>query len=108
GVNKTIVDKNSITKNTFVDWASGSFLLFTSQLYERLEGFDTKYYMYCEDIDICLRANLIIGAKLTYIPSVRAIHLAAHANRKLFSKNFIWHFSSAMRYLNRRRSLLYR
>ncbi|MDQ9204053.1 hypothetical protein QBS70_02600, partial [Cronobacter sakazakii] len=48
------------------------------QLYERLEGFDTKYYMYCEDIDICLRANLIIGAKLTYIPSVRAIHLAAH------------------------------
>ncbi|MDQ9188959.1 glycosyltransferase [Cronobacter sakazakii] len=28
GVNKTIVDKNSITKNTFVDWASGSFFAF--------------------------------------------------------------------------------
>ncbi|AHJ73334.1 glycosyltransferase [Kosakonia sacchari] len=99
GVNKTIIDKSKIDKPTIVDWASGSFLMFNCNLYRQLGGFDTRYFMYCEDIDICYRANQIHGEKVVYYPQHQAIHLAAHSNRKLFSKSFIWHVKSIIRFL---------
>ncbi|WP_230350757.1 glycosyltransferase [Lelliottia sp. WAP21] len=97
--NKTILNKSLIIAPRKVDWASGSFLLFEASLYESLNGFDEGYFMYCEDIDICLRANMLHNCKLTYLPDVKALHLAAHENRKIFSKHFIWHVKSMLRYL---------
>lgn len=97
--NDTIIDKSTISEPVSVDWASGSFLLFKPELYEILNGFDEKYYMYCEDIDICMRANYLHGRRLVYIPNVHAIHYAAHNNRKIFSKHFVWHVQSLLRYL---------
>jgi hypothetical protein len=97
--NKTILNKSLINKPQKVDWASGSFLLFEASLYEALNGFDERYFMYCEDIDICLRANMLHNCKLTYLPDVKALHLAAHENRNFFSKHFIWHVKSMLRYL---------
>lgn len=98
-INKTIVNKDCINRPKYVDWASGSFLLFDSRLYESLEGFDEKYFMYCEDIDICLRARLEKNCKLLYMPEIKAVHFAAHNNRRILSKHFIWHIRSIFRYL---------
>jgi N-acetylglucosaminyl-diphospho-decaprenol L-rhamnosyltransferase len=39
-------------------WVSGCFMAFPSQVYQLLEGFDRKYFLYCEDVDICLRLQL--------------------------------------------------
>lgn len=97
--NKTILDKSLIERPLYVDWASGSFLLFDAKLYKALNGFDENYFMYCEDVDICLRANMIHDCKLTYLPHIQALHLAAHKNRKIFSKHFVWHIKSMCRYL---------
>jgi N-acetylglucosaminyl-diphospho-decaprenol L-rhamnosyltransferase len=38
-----------------VDWVSGSAMAFPSEVYRQIEGFDERYFMYCEDVDICLR-----------------------------------------------------
>ncbi|MFQ2414363.1 glycosyltransferase family 2 protein [Aeromonas caviae] len=96
--NKTILDKSKIKEDCFVDWAAGSFLAIRASLYEKIGGFDIKYFMYCEDIDICYKAQCA-GHGLVYFPSLKAIHLAQHANRKFFSIHFIWHVKSAMRFL---------
>ena len=96
--NNTIIDKNKIHNNCYVDWASGSFLIFKSKLYKEISGFDTKFFMYCEDLDICRRALSNSKQKVLYINDVKALHIAAHNNRKLFSKHFIWHVKSALRY----------
>jgi N-acetylglucosaminyl-diphospho-decaprenol L-rhamnosyltransferase len=96
--NRTIIDKHKITQPTFVDWAAGSFLAIRAGLYKKVSGFDPKYFMYCEDIDLCYRTKLA-GYGLMYFPSIKAVHLAKHANRKLFSKHFIWHVKSAFRFL---------
>lgn len=98
-INKTIVNKDYINHPQHVDWASGSFLLFDSRLYESLGGFDERYFMYCEDIDICLRARLEKNCKLLYMPEIKAVHFAAHKNRKILSRHFIWHIRSIFRYL---------
>ncbi|WP_140919900.1 glycosyltransferase [Limnobaculum xujianqingii] len=99
GINKTIIDKNKVTEPIKVDWASGSFMMFRATLFKLLNGFDEKYFMYCEDIDICYRAYKIYGKELIYYPQYQAVHLAAHSNRKLLSKSFIWHVKSIVRFL---------
>ncbi|EFG7988722.1 glycosyltransferase family 2 protein [Escherichia coli] len=96
--NKTIIDKTNINKRCFVEWAAGSFIIFRASYYFYLEGFNERYFMYCEDIDICYR-SACVGNKVLFIPDIYAIHLAKHANRKLFSKHFYWHFINACRFI---------
>lgn len=40
-----------------VDWVSGSFLLLKRQDFEKLQGWDEDFWLYCEDEDICQRAQ---------------------------------------------------
>ncbi|WP_235630596.1 glycosyltransferase family 2 protein [Aliivibrio fischeri] len=102
--NKTIINKSDIQKPQMVDWAAGSFLVFNANHYIELGGFDESYFMYCEDIDICLRSNMI-DVPLKYLPQFRAVHLAKHNNRKVFSKHFYWHLKSILYYLLTKYSL---
>lgn len=48
-----------------VDIVSGCYLLIHRSLWESLGGFSSKYFMYGEEADLCLRAN-----KLGYTPMV--------------------------------------
>jgi len=97
-VNDCIIDKSQISTPSKVDWTAGSFMAINSGLYKTLDGFDERYFMYCEDIDICYRSSLS-GVPVVYYPHVRAVHLAKHANRSFFSRHFIWHLTSAFRFL---------
>lgn len=40
-----------------VDWLSGSFMLIKKQIFEETGGFDSDYFMYSEDSDLCLRLH---------------------------------------------------
>jgi N-acetylglucosaminyl-diphospho-decaprenol L-rhamnosyltransferase len=100
--NPSVIDKSKVAKPTFVPWAAGSFLCFTLSHYDQLGGFDEEYFMYCEDLDICYRSAIQYNAQVLYCPSIKAIHLAQHANRSIFSKHFIWHVCSIFRYFNKR------
>jgi N-acetylglucosaminyl-diphospho-decaprenol L-rhamnosyltransferase len=90
-------DKDLIDKPISIDWAAGSFLLFKIQCFKELEGFDQKYFMYFEDVDICRRGKNI-GKKIIYFPNIKAVHLAMHRNRNLFSKHLFWYGLSSIRY----------
>ena len=92
-----IYDKSAIKQPIVIDWAAGSFLLFKTRCYQDLNGFDEKYFMYFEDVDICKRANKK-GNTVMYFPQIEAIHLAALSNRKLFSKYFILYMRSLIKY----------
>ncbi len=41
--------------NREVDWLSGSFILIKKQIFEEAGGFDSDYFMYSEDTDLCRR-----------------------------------------------------
>ncbi|MGC9402644.1 galactosyltransferase-related protein [Vibrio genomosp. F10 str. 9ZC157] len=92
-----VYDKSKIVKPTRVEWAAGSFLLFTVNSFELLNGFDERYFMYFEDADICTRANKH-KLNVYYFPSIKAVHFASHQNRRLLSKHFIWYWKSSLRY----------
>ncbi|HDI3228125.1 TPA: glycosyltransferase family 2 protein [Vibrio cholerae] len=93
-----IYDKSVIDKPIRIEWAAGSFLLFKAACYHALNGFDERYFMYFEDVDICRRANEL-GLSIIYFPQIKAKHLAAYDNRNFFSKNFRWYLTSSLKYL---------
>ena len=95
-------DKNAMTEPCHVDWASGAFLAFDAKHYSALQGFDLRYFMYFEDVDICYRSKLILNKGVRYYPHLKATHAAAHKNRNLASKHAIWFFHSFMKFLSRR------
>ncbi|ATF49055.1 dTDP-Rha--alpha-D-GlcNAc-pyrophosphate polyprenol alpha-3-L-rhamnosyltransferase [Citrobacter werkmanii] len=97
GRNPDEYHKESIDCEVFVDWAAGSFLLFKASVYEELGGFDEKYFMYFEDVDICRRARKY-GYKIIYYPDLKATHFGAYRNRNILSKNFVWYLRSYIAY----------
>lgn len=78
------------------DWFAGMFMLFRSEVYERLAGFDTKFFLYYEDVDVCVRARKS-GIGLMVCPSVAVIHDARRDSRRSF-RHLRWHLTSMARY----------
>src|SRR5688572_20510107 len=40
------------------DWVAGMFMVFPSRTFAELGGFDERYFLYYEDVDLCCRARL--------------------------------------------------
>jgi len=80
-----------------VDWVGGMFMLFSSEVFVALRGFDIKYFMYLEDADICRRANWL-GFNVHYLPSQAVIHDAQRRSFKSW-EHARWHFRSMFRFL---------
>jgi len=56
-----------------VDWVSGGAMLIRKNLFDELGGFDENYFMYFEDVDLCLQAKKR-GYKIMVHPSIRIFH----------------------------------
>jgi GT2 family glycosyltransferase len=77
-----------------VDWASAAFWVVPSTVYSKLGGFDENFFMYCEDVDFCLRMQLR-GWRLVQVP-VRARHLAHRGSHRQW-RYLGWHIRSLLR-----------
>lgn len=80
-----------------VDWVAGMFVMFDSKIYREIAGFDTRFFMYLEDVDICQRLTLA-GKKVRWVPRCNVVHDAQRASRKSW-KHLRWHARSTMRFL---------
>jgi N-acetylglucosaminyl-diphospho-decaprenol L-rhamnosyltransferase len=78
------------------DWVAGMFMLFRSEAYAKVGGFDGRYFMYCEDADICTRLWQT-GYKVVGCLSASVIHNAQRASHRSF-KYLSWHLRSLARY----------
>ncbi|MFO0982799.1 MAG: glycosyltransferase family 2 protein [Planctomycetota bacterium] len=56
-----------------VDIVTGCLLLISRELWDRLGGFDARFFMYGEDADLCLRGKAI-GCKPMITPAATIIH----------------------------------
>lgn len=83
----------------YPDWVAGMFMLFDADAYRRIHGFDTAYFMYCEDADICTRLWQL-GLPVMVCPEVQVIHHAQRASRRSL-RHLRWHVSSMLRYIAR-------
>ena len=77
---------------------SGCFMFFRSECFKRVGGFDERYFMHFEDIDITRRIGMI--ARTVYFPGASIIHAHEAAHKK--SKRMLMiGFQSAVKYFNK-------
>lgn len=68
-----------------VDWVQGSAMFVDGALWKRLGGFDDRFWMYFEDVDLCRRIQRV-GRIVEYWPAVSIKH--AHGKESAKYKNF--------------------
>lgn len=92
--------KLSVGESSFCpDWVAGMFMLFKTEAFRRVNGFDESYFMYCEDVDICTRLWQA-GLPVLLCPKEQVIHHAQRASRRDL-RHLRWHLVSMFRYFAR-------
>lgn len=82
-----------------VDWIAGMFMLFRSDAYRALGGFDEAYFLYYEDVDLCHRLRKA-GKTVVYNPAAEVVHDARRASRR-DPRLALHHLASVVRYFSR-------
>ena len=80
----------------FPDWIAGMFMLMRGATFSRLGGFDARYRLYFEDVDLCTRLRLA-GMRVVVDPSLRLLHDPRRRSR-VPGRHLIWHTQSAIRF----------
>lgn len=84
----------------YPDWVAGMFMLWRSAAFRAVGGFDERYFLYYEDVDICARLPRQ-GFRVTLVPAARVTHHAQRASRRSL-RYLRWHLASMFRYFWKR------
>ncbi|WP_372671985.1 glycosyltransferase family 2 protein [Amycolatopsis kentuckyensis] len=79
-------------------WLSGSCQLIRREAFDSVGGFDTRYFMYFEDVDLGDRLAQA-GWLNVYAPSARVTHEGGHSTSQASAKMLKAHHDSAYRFL---------
>jgi len=81
-----------------VDWVSGSCFLARREAWDAVGGFDRRYFMYMEDVDLCWRLGRA-GWSVAYEPAAQVVHVQGvsadrHPYRMLLAHHVsMWRFA---------------
>ncbi|HLP04544.1 MAG TPA: glycosyltransferase family 2 protein [Paludibacter sp.] len=77
---------------------SGCFMFMRTEILQKVNGFDERFFMYCEDLDLCRRINAF--SELRYVPTEPVIH---QYNKESYRKVKLLgsHICSAIKYFNK-------
>ena len=81
---------------SFPDWVAGMFMLFPREIFQEMGGFDTHYFLYYEDVDLCARLTLK-DYRVAFCQKVSVIHDAQRASHTSF-RYLKWHLASLLRF----------
>lgn len=81
-----------------VGWLSGSCLLLRRSAFEEISGFDERYFMYMEDVDLGDRLSRA-GWQNVYVPTAEVLHDKGHATGKDPARNLAAHHTSTYTFL---------
>ena len=62
------------------DWVTGAFLLTRKEVLNKIGGLDEKFFMYVEEVDLCMRAKKD-GWETWYIPATKVVHIGAASGK---------------------------
>jgi N-acetylglucosaminyl-diphospho-decaprenol L-rhamnosyltransferase len=80
-------------------WLSGSCMLLRREAWEQVAGFDPKYFMYCEDMDLCRRIAEA-GWQNVYVPSAVVTHVGGASTRRAPRQMLREHHKALYMYLS--------
>ncbi len=81
-----------------VGWLSGSCLLMRAEAFSAVTGFDERYFMYMEDVDLGDRLGRA-GWRNVYVPSAEVLHAKGHSTGRDPARNLAAHHVSTYTFL---------
>ena len=78
------------------DWVAGMFMLFPRDVFAEIGGFDERYFLYYEDVDLCARL-VGRGRHAVLCPAAEAVHEARRQSRRSL-RYMRWHLASMLRF----------
>jgi hypothetical protein len=69
------------SEDLYPEWVAGMFMLFRHETYAAIGGFDERYFLYYEDVDLCTRLALA-GKRIVYCPAVEVVHDAQRESHR--------------------------
>ncbi|MHB1173132.1 MAG: glycosyltransferase family 2 protein, partial [Lacisediminihabitans sp.] len=73
-------DRQTPPRQRDAGWLSGACLLLRRDALDQVGGFDEKFFMYFEDVDLCARVGRA-DWRIVYAPSAVVTHLGAHSTK---------------------------
>jgi len=88
---------HSPRKDGSVDWVSGAFFLARRDRFEEVGGFDERYFMFAEDMELCwqMRAH---GYDVAAAPEALVTHIEGVSRARASREMLIAHHRAAMRF----------
>lgn len=80
-----------------VDWVSGAFMLVRREAFQQVGGFDERYFMFAEDMDLCWRLQRA-GYTIGHEPQAVITHIEGVSRRRAPRMMVRAHHLSAMRF----------
>lgn len=82
--------QEEISNDLLVGGVGAGFMMIERSAFRKLYGFDENFFMYLEDVDLCIRANAI-GLKIMYCPHSIINHIGgASSNNKYKISHAAW------------------
>ena len=78
---RSVVHYDELQRISHPDWVAGMFMLFPRMVFQRIGGFDERYFLYYEDVDLCARLTLA-NYKIVYCSTVHVVHNAQRSSHK--------------------------
>ena len=85
-----------------VDQLMGAAILARTRLVRRLGGFDERFFMYFEEVDLCLRIKQL-DQRVMFVPSACITHAGCRSAEQVPVKNNIMALTSLLKYLRKHR-----
>lgn len=80
----------------FPDWVGGMCMVFPSTVFKNIGGFDQRYFLYYEDVDLCGRL-MLSGYPAVVCPQATVVHHAQRSSHRNL-KYMCWHMASMTRF----------
>jgi glycosyltransferase involved in cell wall biosynthesis len=82
------------------DWFQGSLMFFRREVLDRIGGFDERFFLYFDDVDICRRTRLA-GWRVMYNGKVFGHHRFHRQSANPLNRLFRVHLTSMVSYFNK-------
>lgn len=88
-----------------VEHVIGAFYLIRQEVFEKLNGFDERFFVYLEDLDLSLRVKSL-GYKIYYLAEAEAFHVGGGTSNKVKALRLFYSTRSRLLYVNKHFSFL--
>ncbi|MBE9191767.1 glycosyltransferase family 2 protein [Gloeocapsopsis crepidinum LEGE 06123] len=101
---KNNLDEENISTQSEVSFVTGAAFFIRKKIFKLVGGFDERFFMYFEDVDLCLRVKEQ-GWKIIYAPQVSLVHIRGYSSRNISDLMTVEYRRSQIYYYQKHRPL---